>query len=130
MFSLRALWKAVRRSSLVFSVVFALALFGFSLTGLLRSPLRALGLWWPLLFLGPFILIGWAAKLEARLQIGPVFRRRACLLLVFGSISLNLVLWWYQRELEATYAETFEPGPLFEEKKSPPALRRGPRGRP
>lgn len=131
MFSLRALWKAIRRSSLVFSLVFAMALLGFSLAGLLRSPLRAMGVWWPILFLGPFILIGWAAKLEARLKLSPTFRRRACLLLIFGSIGLSLVLWWYQRDRQAHYAvKAVQPGPRFEEKKRSPELPRGPRNRP
>ena len=130
MFSLRALWKGLRGQSLVFSVVFAFAVLGFSLAGLLRSPMRAIGLWGPLVFLLPLILVGWTARLEKRLELRVPFRRWCCYGLIFGSILLSLMLWAYQRHLRQAYAESIQPGPRFEEPARPADLPRGPRHRP
>lgn len=129
--SLRAFWKGLRGNSLVFSLVFAMAVMGFSLAGILRSPMRAFGLWGPLIFLLPLIAIGWAAKLERKLDLGDRFRRFCCLLLIAGSILLSVLLWRYEKTLEARYADSIVPGPRFEEPaedRSP--IRRGPRHRP
>jgi hypothetical protein len=133
--SLRALWKGLKASSLTFSLVFAMALMGLSLAGLLRSPIRAIGLWGPLVFLLPLIAIGWAARLEARFLPDARFRRRCSLLLIGGSILLTLLLWRYERLLTERYRDTFIPGPAFVEepaggRSSPIDPRRGPRNRP
>jgi hypothetical protein len=127
--SLRALWKGLKGSSLVFSVVFAMAVLGFSLAGILRSPLKAIGLWWPLIFILPIIAIGWSAKFEQRLALEKNFKRLLCLILIVGSIVLSILLWWTRGFLEGRYADSFQPGPKFEQPRDE-RLPRGPRHRP
>lgn len=126
--SLRALWKGLKGNSLVFSVVFAMALMGFSLAGILRSPLRAVGLWWPLILIIPFIAIGWSAKFERRLKLEAGFKRILCMILIVGSILLSILLWWTRGFLDERYADSIQPGPKFEEPREN-NLPRGPRGR-
>ena len=128
-FSLRALWRGLRGQSLVFSVVFAMAVMGFSLAGILRSPLRATGVWWPLIFIVPILLIGKTAKYERQLQLRPEFRRRACFILIYGSILLSIGFWLYGKNLHAAYQEkSIQPGPRYEETIEVD-LPRGPRGK-
>lgn len=126
--SLRALWKGLKGNSLVFSMVFAMALMGFSLAGILRSPLKSIGLWWPLIFLLPIIAIGWSSRLERRLRLSDPFRRLICLILIAGSILLSVILWRYEGFLKERYARSIELGPAFKETADP--VRRGPRNRP
>lgn len=127
----RAFWKGLRGNSLVFSLVFALAMTGFSLAGILRSPMRAFGLWGPLIFILPIIAIGWAAKLEKRLRLRDGFRRFCCLLLIAGSILLSYELWRYETRLTERYRDSIRPGPAFRETDDGPprVLPRGPRNR-
>ena len=127
--SLRALWKGLKGNSLVFSVVFAMALMGFSLGGILRSPLKAIGLWWPLIFILPLIAIGWTARMERRLKLEKPFKRLLCLILILGSILLSVLLWWTRGFLDEQYADSIQPGPRFEEPKERERPR-GPRNRP
>ncbi len=114
-FSLRALWKALRGNSLTFSVVFAGAIMGGSVAGLVREPMLALGMASPLAFLASLLLIGLLAKSERKLPLRPSFKRQCCLLLIVGSLVLAVVFWNYQSRLEKRYAEGFVPGPKFEE---------------
>lgn len=129
LFALRALWKGLKRNSLIFSLVFAMAVMGFSLAGLLRNPLRGFGLWWPLILILPFLVIGQAAKFEQRLRVRPSVRRFCVLLLLGGSLLLSVLFWRYEAALEARYADSFKPGPKFEEPKREVTLPRGPRHR-
>ena len=129
LFSLRALWRGLRGRSLVFSLIFAMAVMGFSLSGLLRSPMRAIGLWWPLIFLLPILLIGKTAKFERTFDLRPEFRRICCFILIYGSILLSLGFWVYGRHLRNAYAEiSIQPGPLYKEVIEV-NLPRGPRGK-
>lgn len=127
--SIRAFWKGLKGNSLVFSIVFAMALMGFSLAGILRSPLKAIGLWWPLLFILPVIAIGWSARFEKRLQLEKPFKRLLCLILIIGSIVLSMILWWFEGYLHKRYADSIEMGPAFKETREP-SVPRGPRHRP
>ncbi|NDV62294.1 hypothetical protein G0Q06_07530 [Puniceicoccales bacterium CK1056] len=127
--SLRALWKGLKGNSLVFSIVFAMALLGFSLAGILRSPLKAIGLWWPLIFILPVIAIGWSAKFEKGLKLEPSFKRLLCLILILGSVVLSILLWWTKGFLNDRYADSVQPGPKFEPPREE-TLPRGPRHRP
>lgn len=129
LFSLRALWKGLKGNSLVFSLAFAMALMGFSLAHLLRMPLRETGLWGPLILILPFLLIGWLARLETRLQLRPKVRRTCVLILIVGSIACTLLLWRYEAALEKRYADSVILGPKFVEPKPEPKLPRGPRHR-
>jgi phosphoglycerol transferase MdoB-like AlkP superfamily enzyme len=124
--TLRALWRGLRRNSLVFSLVFAVAVLEGSLSGILREPLTVLGFWLPLAFILPFLLIGWAAKLEKRLKMGDRFRRFACLLLIAGSISLGALLWQYEARLQSHYAASLELGPQFVVTEDEREIPRGP----
>lgn len=126
-FSLRALWKALRGGSLTFALVFAMALLGFSFAGILRAPLRTIGIWAPLLFLLPLIATGLLAKHETRLPLQPRFKRLCGRLLVYGSIFLTLMIWRYGVWLREAYKDSFVPGPRYQE----PAreLPKGPRWR-
>ena len=126
--SLRALWRGLRGKSLVFSLIFSMAVMGFSLAGLLRSPMRAIGLWWPLIFLLPIFFIGKTAKFERGLELRPEFRRICCFILIYGSILLSLGFWMYGRHLREAYADSFQPGPLYKEVIEVD-LPRGPRGK-
>lgn len=119
----------MRGKSLVFSVVFAMAVMGFSLAGILRSPMRAIGLWWPLIFLIPILAIGKTAKFERKLNLKPQFRRLCCYILIFGSILLSLGIWQYGKSLREVYAEkAIQPGPKFKVEEED-NLPRGPRNR-
>ena len=118
----------MRGKSLVFSVVFAMAVMGFSLAGILRSPMRAIGLWWPLIFLLPILAIGKTAKVERKLALRPQFRRLCCYILIYGSILLSLGIWQYGKSLREVHAQKeIQPGPKFEEPDDD--LPRGPRHR-
>ncbi|HKJ89805.1 MAG TPA: hypothetical protein VJ960_01635, partial [Oceanipulchritudo sp.] len=94
--SLRALWKGLKRNSLIFSLVFAMAVMGFSLAGLIRNPLRGFGFWWPLILILPFLVIGQAAKFEQRLRLRASVRRFCVLLLLGGSLLLSVLFWRYE----------------------------------
>jgi hypothetical protein len=111
----------------VFSIVFAMAVLGFSFSGLLRAPLRTIGLWGPLLFILPIIATRLLAKYEKRQKIRDDFRRICAYGLIFGSILLALLLWRYEVWLDNAYADSIQPGPLY--KEAPPELPRGPRNR-
>ena len=126
--SLRALWKGLRGHSLTFSLVFAMAVMGFSFAGLLRAPLRTIGIWAPLLFILPIIATALLAKFERKLPV-PIRTRQICsYLLIFGSIFLALVLWRFESSLHEAYADTAVRGPLFKEVAAP-VKRLGPRGK-
>ena len=127
-FSLRALWKGIRGRSLTFSVVFAMAVMGSSFAGLMRVPLKTIGIWGPLVFLLPIIATGLLAKQERKLVIGAHFRRACSYSLIFGSILLAVLLWRYQVWLDTAYAKGLQTGPLFKEVLRPD-LPRGPRGK-
>lgn len=126
--SLRALWKALRGNSLTFSLVFAVAVLGGSVAGVLREPLLALGLASPLAFLLSILLIGFLARRERKLPLRLRFKRLCSLLLIVGSLILGTVFWRYQAHLEEQYEDSFVPGPRFEEPRRE-LPRRGPRHR-
>ena len=127
-FSLRALWKGLRGRSLTFSLVFAMAVMGGSFAGLLRAPLRTIGLWAPLLFILPIVATALLSKYERKLPIEAKFRQYCSYGLVLGAILFALLLWRYEGWLRTSYADSFQPGPLYKEQ---PELikRRGPRGK-
>ena len=124
---LRALWRGLRGRSLVFSIVFAMAVMGSSFGGLLRAPLKIIGIWAPLVLILPIVATRVLAKYERRLKIGDDFRRVCAYGLIFGSILLALLLWRYQTWLDEAYADSIRPGPLYQEES--PELPRGPRNR-
>ena len=106
-----------------------MAIMGFSLAGFLRSPMRALGLWWPLIFILPIIAIGKGAKWERKLQLEPEFRRMCCLILIYGSLLLSIGIWVYGIGLRSAYEDNnIRPGPKYVE-TSEVELPRGPRGK-
>jgi hypothetical protein len=125
---LRALWKGLRGRSLTFSVVFAMAVLGSSFAGLLRAPLRTIGIWAPLVFLLPILATGLLARQERKLHLRDEFRCTLSYSLIFGSIALAILLWRYQSWLEAGYADSLQQGPLYE-KRVPADTPRGPRGK-
>lgn len=126
--SLRALWKGLRGRSLTFSIVFALAVLGSSFGGLLRAPLRTIGLWAPLVLLLPIIATAFLARYEQRLKLEMRYRQWISYSLIFGSIALALLLWRYDQWLQSRYADTVQKGPLFKERMEP-LKRLGPRGK-
>lgn len=128
--SLRALIRGIRERSLLFSLMFAMAVMGGSLAGLLRDPLRAAGLWWPLAFLLPIFIFKKTAAWETRWLGGLRIRSIGSALLIAGSILLSVLLWRYEGALEERYADSFVRGPLFKESSPIDRTRRGPRGRP
>ncbi|MEX0326400.1 MAG: hypothetical protein AB3N33_09970 [Puniceicoccaceae bacterium] len=125
--SLRALWKGLRGRSLVFSIVFAMAVMGSSFAGLMRAPLRTIGIWGPLVFILPIVATALLDKQEAKLKLEPEFKRLCSYSLIFGSILLTLLLWNYREWQENAYADSVIKGPLFKEQG--PDLPRGPRGK-
>lgn len=126
--SLRALWKGLRGRSLTFSVVFALAIMGSSFGGLLRAPLRTIGIWGPLVLLLPIIATGMLAKHESKLKISDNMRRMCSYALIFGSILLAVILWRYGAWLDDRYSDSITKGPLYKEPATP-KHRTGPRGK-
>ena len=124
---LRALWKGLRGRSLTFSIVFAMAVLGSSFAGLMRAPMKTIGFWGPLVFILPIIATALLAKQEQKLKIEAEFKRICSYSLIFGSIILALLIWKYGDFLKASYADSVQKGPLFEEQR--PELPRGPRNR-
>lgn len=127
-FSLRALWKGLRGRSLTFSVVFAMAVLGSSLAGLMRAPLKTIGIWGPLVFILPIIATGLLAKHERRLKLEEEFKRICSYSLIFGSILLAILLWRYDAWINKALSDTVTEGPLYKEKSD--QRPRGPRHRP
>ncbi len=125
-FNLRALWKGFRGNSITFSLIFAMAIMGFSLAGIMRDSLRSVGLWWPLVFLVPMVAVGWLAKNEHQLKIRKRTRTLATILLIAGSIWCSTMLGKYEQHLREQYSDTIELGPQYQEPEREPA-RRGPR---
>lgn len=116
--------RAVRGRSLTFSVLFATGLIGgISLAGWMRTSLSSFDLWRPLVWVFPLIFFGWLARHERGLKLRPEFKRLCSFLLVFGSLSLSVLIWRYQAHLDARY-----PNP---EPTRPHAVERmrGPRGK-
>ena len=78
--------------------------------------MRAIGLWWPLIFILPIIAIGKGAKFEQKLELRPEFRRLCCLILIYGSILLSIGIWVYGSNIRDAYEEKgIRPGPKYEE---------------
>ena len=127
-FSFRALWKGLRGRSLTFSIVFAMAVLGSSFAGILRMPLRIIGLWAPLIIILPIIATGLLAKQEQKLDLRDDFKRVCSYTLIFGSILMGLLLWRYEGWIHQSLSDTYEKGPLYKEKA--PVRPRGPRNRP
>lgn len=125
--SLRALWKGIRGRSLTFSIIFAMAVMGSSFAGLMRAPLKTIGIWAPLVFILPVVATGLLAKYEQKLKIETEIKRICSYSLIFGSILLALLLWKYEGFLKTRYADSVQKGPLFEEEG--PERPRGPRNR-
>ena len=99
---LRAFWKGLLGKSLIFSIVFAMAVMGASFAGLLRTPLRSFGLGAPLVFFLPILATGLLAKYERKIPLRRGFRRLCCYLLIFGSVASavglkQLRLYWAER---------------------------------
>ena len=118
----------MRGRSLTFSLVFAMALLGISFSGLLRAPLRTIGIWGPLIFLLPLLATGLLARREERwLPLQPAFKRLCSRILIYGSILLTVLIWRYGVWLRAAYEDSFVPGPRYQEKTH--ELPRGPRGK-
>lgn len=128
-FPLRALWKGLRGRSLTFSVVFAMAVMGSSFAGLLRMPLKTIGIWGPLVLILPIVATGLLAKQEQRLPVSVSFKRSCSVLLIFGSVLLVALLGRYESWLEDRYADTVQVGERFRELGDQPVRRPGPRGR-
>ena len=127
--SIRALWKGLRGCSLTFSLVFAMAVMGSSFLGLLRAPLRTIGIWGPLVLILPIIATSLLAKHEVKLKVTNEMRRICSYMLIFGSILLAMIMWRYEAWLERKHADSVQLGPRFEEKEEPVIIKRGPRGR-
>ena len=126
-FSLRALWRGLRGKSLTFSLVFAMAVMGFSFAATLRDSFRWVGLWGPLIWIGPILLTGWLAKNESKLKLNDTFRRVCAYGLIFGSILLAVLLWKYEDYLESKMTPPellFDPPPERDSTK-----KFGPRGK-
>ena len=98
-FPLRALWKGLRGRSLTFSTVFAMAVMGSSFAGLLRMPLRTVGIWGPLVLLLPIIATALLAKQEQRLPVSIAFKRTCSIILIFGSVLLATLIGRYENWL-------------------------------
>ncbi len=127
---LRSLWKGLRGRSLTFSVVFAMAVMGSSFAGLLRMPLKTIGIWGPLVLILPILATGLMARQENRLPLTVSFKRTCSIILVFGSVLLAALLARYESWLESRYADSVQTGERFVEPKADPLHKRGPRGRP
>lgn len=128
-FSIRALWKGLRGRSLTFSLVFAMAVMGSSFAGLLRAPLRTIGIWGPLVLILPIVATGLLAKQESKLKMKMETRQLCAYAMIFGSILMAILLWQYESWLERKYADSVQHGPLFKEQENPLLERKGPRGK-
>jgi hypothetical protein len=104
-----------------------MAVMGSSFAGLMRAPLKTIGIWAPLVFILPVVATGLLAKYEQKLKIETEIKRICSYSLIFGSILLALLLWKYEGFLKTRYADSVQKGPLFEEEG--PERPRGPRNR-
>lgn len=108
LFLLKPLLKAWRGKSLTFSLVFATALLGVSISALLRKALSGFGFWFPLVWLIPIILIGFLAKREDKLPLREDFKRLLCYVLVIGSVVCSFGIWRYRKHMEAKFPDPVE----------------------
>jgi hypothetical protein len=122
-FLLKPLLRAVRGRSLTFAVVFATAVLGASITGFVRQTLSGVGLWLPLAWLVPILLVGFLAKKEDRIPLSVERKRLICLALVIGSVVFALGIWRYEVYLREKYPDVYQKN----EDDSP--RRTGPRGK-
>lgn len=99
-FDIPSLWKALRNFSLTFSIVFASALLGLSVTRLLRKALGELSLHWIFLWIIPMLLIGFLAKHEHRIIRNPAFRRQMAVVLLVGAVMVHVMLTRLQRRIQ------------------------------
>jgi hypothetical protein len=88
--------KALKGTSLTWSLVVTIGLLGGSFAGLLRHSLHLIGLWMPLVFVLPLFATGWLAKREHRLPVSPLFRRNACWAMMTAGLALALAQWGYR----------------------------------
>lgn len=121
-FHLRLLWKGLTGRSIVFSLLFAMAVLGYSGAGFLREAFRSIPFvpWWAV-WVAPMILIGMLAKREDRWLPNITFRRVLSLAVVSFSVLFGLLLARMESEARAL-------DPLAEQELSRPR-QTGPRGK-
>ena len=92
-FTLRFLWKGLSGRSMVFSLLFATAILGYSGAGFIRSALGSVGIPWWIVWIIPFILIGTVAKKEEAWFPRERFRKIVSYSVIAFSIVLSYLLW-------------------------------------
>ena len=99
-FHIRLLWKGITGNSLVFSLLFATAVLGYSGGGFIRDFFGWLGVPWWLVWIIPIVLIGAVAKREADWLPNDKFRKGLSLAVVVFSIICGLLLWKMEKDAE------------------------------
>ncbi|MDQ8203846.1 hypothetical protein [Pelagicoccus sp. SDUM812003] len=85
------LWRALRRFSLTFAVIFASSMLGFSVVKLLRKVLGELSVPWLALWIGPIVLVSVIAKKEQVWIPDFTLRKRIAWGIVIASLAMYLI---------------------------------------
>ncbi|MGB0370122.1 MAG: hypothetical protein ACPGN3_02135 [Opitutales bacterium] len=96
--NLRLLWKGLTGRSLVFSLLFATAVLGYSGAGAIRDIFGAIGVPWWLVWIVPFVLIGAIAKREEKWLPNEKYRKWVSYGIVAFSIGFGYLLWSMEQD--------------------------------
>lgn len=91
-FHLRLLWKGLSGRSVLFSLLFSMAVLGYSGAGFIREFFSLLGIPWWLVWLVPIFLIGALAKREEQWIPNENFRRGLSIGMVVFSMCFGYLL--------------------------------------
>lgn len=97
-FNLRLLWKGLRGRSLVFSLLFATAVLGYSGAGFVREVFSFIGVPWWLVWLVPIFLIGAIAKKEEEWLPNEKYRKWVSYSVIAFSMAFGYLLWNMEKD--------------------------------
>lgn len=96
--NIRLLWKGLKGHSVVFSLLFATAILGFSGSGAIRDIFSGLGVPWWLVWIVPILLIGAVAKREEAWLPNEKFRRWVSFSVLGFSLAFGYLLWSMEQD--------------------------------
>lgn len=117
-FSIRTFFKAIKGNSLTFSLVFATAVLGFSISGVVRRSLHGIGIWWILAWIVPIVLISLLAKNESKLKLRDKFKRTICYILLGGSLACAYLIYRFEDRMNEKYPDYISEQELRERRQT------------
>lgn len=92
------MWKGITGRSIIFSLLFATAVLGYSGSGFISGAFKWIGVPWWLAWLIPLFLIGAVAKREDQWLPNEKFRRWLSLGIVIFSALFGFLLWQMEQD--------------------------------